>query len=292
MPSAAILSLCGMLGFTIAGFAATETNVVQLTPDYLNELAEEMRTNSPSLQVSYARTNAAAAGVGAVRTWEDPMLRVGAMGAREPMRADEGDLIYGVEQKLPLFGKPALARRVARAELATETANSDFQFQMQRRELAKVAFQTALAEHVVSIGGQDLAWLDEIREAAQNRYRSGQATLMDVLQIENERGKRVTQLDTDRAQLAHQRVTLNRLLNRDLQASWPALQLPELAGPVVFNARLLDFALRYEPKAQMMRLQIKQAEATVDMTRRERLPEVGIGAEARNYSGDGSFRQG
>jgi outer membrane protein TolC len=42
----------------------------------------------------------------------------------------------------------------------------------------------------------------------------------------------------------------------------------------------------------MLRRQIKQAEATVASTRRQRLPDISAGLEARNYTGDGSFRQG
>jgi outer membrane protein TolC len=280
------------LAAAAAAFAAPETNVVLLTPDYLSELAEEMRTNSPALQASYARTNAASANVGAVRTWEDPMVRLGGMGARDDMRTSEGDLIYGAEQKLPLFGKPRLHRGVAQAELQTEIASADYQFQMLRRELAKVAFQTALASEVVVIGEQDLAWLDTIAQAAQSRYRSGQATLVEVLNVDNERSRRATQLQTDRNQLGHAQIALNRLLNRSLEASWPTLQLPTLAGPVIYNQRLVDFAMKYEPKVKVMRQQIQQADAMVDLTKRERLPDVSVGAEARNYSGDGSFRQG
>jgi len=62
--------------------------------------------------------------VNAVRSWEDPMLRVGGMAAERAKRADDGDVFYGAEQKLPLFGKPALARRVARAEFVVESANA------------------------------------------------------------------------------------------------------------------------------------------------------------------------
>src|SRR4029078_5561552 len=87
---------------------------VQLTPEFLSPLADEMRSNSPALKAAYARTNAAFAEVKAVRTWEDPMARVGGVAAREEMRADEGDILYGGDQKLPLFGKPELAPSIAR----------------------------------------------------------------------------------------------------------------------------------------------------------------------------------
>ena len=268
------------------------TNVIQLTPAYINQLAEEMRGRHPALQAAWARTNAAAAGVRAVRTWDDPMVQLGGMAAREPMRADEGDIMYGVEQKLPLFSKPKFARSVARAELWTEMANADYQFQVLRRELAKAAFRTALADEVVVIGQQDLAWLETMTRTMEGKYRAGEATLVETLLLQNERSKRATQLETDRDRLTHERVSLNRMLNRDLLSPWPTLELPSLAGPVVYGSRLSEFALKYEPWIEMLRRQIKQAEATVALTRRQRLPDVNAGLEARNYSGDGSFRQG
>ena len=271
---------------------ASETNVTRLTPAYITELAEEMRGKHPALQAASARTNAAAANVGTVRTWDDPKTLLGGMAARDDMRASEGDLIYGVEQKLPLFGKPDLARRVARAELSTETANAEYQFQILRRELAKALFRTALAGEVVVIGQQDLAWLETIVQTMEGKYRASEATLMEVLQLQNERSKQATQLETERDRLAHERVSLNRMLNRGLLSPWPALELPALAGPVQYSQKLVDLAVRYEPKIEMLRRQIKQAEAAVAMTRRQRLPDINAGLEARNYTGDGSFRQG
>ena len=268
------------------------TNVVRLTPAYVNELAEEMRGKHPALQAAWARTNAAAANVGTVRTWEDPKAFLGGMAAREEMRADEGDLIYGVEQKLPLFGKPNLARQVARAEVSTETANAEYQFQILRRELAKAVFRTALVDEVVVIGQQDLAWLETIDRTMEGKYRASEATLVEVLQVQNERSKQATQLETERDRLIHERVSLNRMLNRGLLSPWPTLELPALAGPVLYSQKLVDFAIKYEPKIEMMRRQIKQAEATVASTRRQRLPDISAGLEARNYTGDGSFRQG
>ena len=58
--------------------------------------------------------------VAAVRMWEDPMLRAGGLfSGQSHMKIEDGDLIYGAEQKLPIFGKPALARRVAAPRVGT-----------------------------------------------------------------------------------------------------------------------------------------------------------------------------
>ncbi len=270
---------------------APEAASVLLTPAYVNQLAEEMRTNHPALLAADSRTNAAAASLAAVRTWDDPMLKLGGMAADQEMRAEDGDILYGVEQKLPLWGKPGLARRVARAELSVEMANADYQFQILKSELAKIAFRTALAEQIVAIGEQDLTWLQTMADTTEAKYQSGQATLVESLQVQNERAKRTTQLQTDRENLMHDRVSLNRLLNRELQSPWPALKLPAAAGPVFYNEKLIQFATKYEPKLRMMREQINQAQATVDSTRRSRASDVSAGFLGRNYSGNGDFRQ-
>ena len=286
-----LLAVLTGLSQPVARAESAGTNAVVVTPDYLGQLAETMRTNNLALRSTGALTDAAAADVSAVRTWEDPMFVVGGVAGNEAMRADEGDIIYGVEQKLPLFGKPRLQRDAARAALATENASRDYQFQKMRAELARAAFRTALAERVVAIGGQDLAWLDTTSQLQENNARVGQTPLADVLRIQNERSRRQNQLQTDRDQLTQEKVSLNRLLNRNELSPWPALELPPLAGAVPYSPRLVDLALKYEPKTAMQRQQARQAEAMVAVARRQSYPDVSAGLEVRNYSGDGSFRQ-
>lgn len=275
-----------------AGFMAeSATNVIVVTPAYVNLLSEEMRTNHPALMAANARVAAATANLAGVRTWEDPMLRLGGMAAEQMMRMDDGDILYGAEQKLPLWGKPERARRVARAEVEVMNADADYQLQILRSDFAKAMFRTALAERVVTIGEQDLTLVETMRAAVDAKYRSGMATQVELLQIQNEQAKRATQLQTDRDKLTHERLALNRLLNRDLKSSWPALELPPLAAPVNYNERLVNFATKYEPKLRMMREQIKQAQAMAEATHRMRLPDVAVGIESRNYSGNGEWRQ-
>ncbi|HET7625717.1 MAG TPA: TolC family protein [Verrucomicrobiae bacterium] len=279
--------------FAVNWCAASEaTNVVVISPEYLSALAAEMRTNLPSLQAADARADAAKENVRTISTWEDPTARIGFMGAREEMRADEGDVIYGVEEKLPLFGKPESARRVAQAELAMENANTDYQFQVSRADLAKLLFAAALANQNVVIAEQDLGWLDLAVQTADAKYRAGQATLVELLLLKNERAKRTTELETDREELMHRHVALNRILNRSPHSPWPDLELPPLAGPVSFSSRLVELAFNHEPKLRVLERQTRRAEAALDATRRERFPDVNVGLEARNFSGDGSVRQG
>jgi len=142
------------------------------------------------------------------------------------------------------------------------------------------------------LGEQDQGWLEAIASASQRKYAAGQANLVEVSLAENERAKRGTQLVTDRANLEHERVALNRMLARDLHAGWPVLVLPAPANEIVYNERLVALALRYEPKMKVLREEIARGEAAAEVTRRQRFPDLSVGLEGRNYSGDGSFRQG
>lgn len=265
---------------------------LQLTPAFINGLAEEARTNYPGLRAAMARVRSAEANLASVRVWEDPMLMLGGMTAERMMRQEDGDLIHGVEQKLPLFGKPKAAKAAVQAEIAVEQANYDAAFQRLRQTIATATFRVALADELVEIGEQDQLWLEALVKATENRYRLSEASQVELLRVQTDLAKRRDQLTTDRTSREHAAVALNRLLNRPLESRWPRLLLPPLAGPVAFNPKLVSLALTYEPKLKVLGQQVKQSEAAVESTKRQRRPDVSLGIEGRQYSGDGELRQG
>ncbi len=289
-----ILTL-GFLGIVVglASAGGSPTNALVLTPELVNQFAEELRTNHPALAAAAARTNAAARAVAAVRTWEDPMAKTGYMFAEEGsmMPSEEGDVAWGIEQKLPLWGKPQAMRRMAEAELAVQMVGSDLKFQSLRSEFAKALFRTALASETVVVGEEDLSWVDKMLAAADARYRSGSGSLTEILRLQNERARRADQLTTARAQLRQEEFSLNRQLNRAPDSPWPRLGLPAVAPQVVYNERLVRYARDYEPRLRQMRAEVRMAEAAVHKARRERLPEVSVGVDTRNDSNNGDWKQ-
>jgi outer membrane protein TolC len=85
---------------------------------------------------------------------------------------------------------------------------------------------------------------------------------------------------------------MNLMLARDPFEPWPDFDLPAVAGPIVHTRQLENLSLKFEPKLRMMRQEVKRAEAAALLTKRQQWPDVSAGVEARNYTGDGSFRQG
>jgi len=270
------------------------TNPVPVTAVLINQLADQARLSNAALRASSERVITASHEVGGVRTWDDPTFKFGGsvFSARGMSPAEQGDLLYGVEQKLPLFGKPAAARRVAEAGRATAQMNADYQFQVIRLEIARALFKAALADRIVDIGEEDLAWLERMTTVAEDKYRAGTASQVDVLRLQSERAKRATQLQTERSQRATERALLNRQLGRSPDAPWPSFRLPAIAPAIPYSSRLLGFALQYEARLKVLRQDVKQADAVARQTRKQRLPDVSLGIDGRQYSGDGGFREG
>ena len=270
------------------------TNAVTINTAFIEVLVKEAATNNPSVKAANARVRSSILNAESIRTWDDPMAMFGGE-VFSPNGMDPsmmGNLAYGLEQKLPLWNRPKMARRVAELEGSMRQAEVNFRIHQLRFEITKALLTTALAEQVVDIGEQDLGWIKATANATDIRYRSGQASVGDTLQIQNEIAKRTDALRTDRRRLDHEHFALNRLLNRAESSPWPRFTLPPIGPAIPLSQKLLNLALDNEPKLKILEQEIRQAEATSALVRKSRLPDVLVGVEGRQYSGDGEFRSG
>lgn len=273
-----------------AELAATDAAIV--SPQFIDALAEEARTNHPALRAADARADAAVWNASAIRTWEDPTAKFGVMGAEREKRADDGDLIYGVDQKLPLFGKPGAARAVAQAEAVMQRRDTHFRGLQLRRDLALQLFKEALAERFVELGRDDLAVLETLVTTTEEKYRNGAASQFEVLQAQNERARRATRLQSEEGLLRAERASLNRLLNRPHDSPWPRLVVPGVVSNLPPLGPLIEHATQTAPQLDVMRASLRQAESSLAFARKQRLPDVTVGLEGRQYADTGEFREG
>src|SRR3989441_9754621 len=149
-------------------------NAMVISTELINQLVGEARTNNPGLRAANSRVNVATLNVGTVRTWEDPMAMFGGSvySSRGFNPSEDGNLAYGVEEKLPLWGRPRLTRRVAEAETSLREAEVGYRARQLRSEITKALLVTALAERVVEIGEQDKVWVEALVKATDNKYRA------------------------------------------------------------------------------------------------------------------------
>jgi outer membrane protein TolC len=259
----------------------------------LDQLVAEAQGQSPALQAAGARTQAANAAVSAVRTWDDPTASFGLWtpGPGGFGRSEQGNLVYGLDQKLPLHGRPDLMRREAQADATQVRFAAEYEGLMVRRDLALGLLSLALASREASLARDDLAWLDATVAAVDHRYRVGQASQVDWLKAQTAQAMAADDLTTKEQERDHHSFSVNRILNRELHASWPEIAVPALQPAVEYTPQLVAAALGEEPQLRILRQESASAQAAADLTRRARLPDVSVGLQAWQYSGDGSLKQ-
>jgi outer membrane protein TolC len=280
------------------GLRAAETaptpDQVEVTPEFIDSLIAEAQGQNPALEAAGAHAQAANSAVAAVRKWDDPTASFGvwAPGSGGFKNTQQGNLFYGLDEKLPLHGLPDLKRKVAAADASREQLAASYETQKLRRDLRVAVYGVALAGREAELAEQDLTWLDATVAAVDHRYRVGQASQVDWLKSETARAMASDALTTKERESEHSAFALNRLLNRDLHAAWPRVAVPDLGPPIYYTPQLVAAALTAEPQLQIMRQESNSAEAAANLTHRERLPDVSAGIQAWQYSGDGGFRQG
>ena len=113
----------------------------------------------------------------------------------------------------------------------------------------------------------------------------------DLLQLQNEKGKRANALRAEESRLLANQATLNRLLGRDLNTPWPAIEMPPLAASVTYSPALANFAATNEPRAKVLLREKAQAEAVARLTTTMQRPDVSVGLQGRQASGDAGLRE-
>lgn len=288
-----LLALQG-LPCVLAAELAPEDQRIEITPALIDRLLQDAKVSNPAIEASNARADAANAQIDSVRKWEDPTFSLGLWRSTpQGMSASqEGNIIYGIKQKLPVFGRPELERNVAQAQAASARLSVSYEIQRIRRDLTVTLVEMAFADQNLELAREDLAWLEATVSAVDGRYRVGKSSQVEWLRAQTERAKAADTIKTRLLEREHQQVLINRLLDRNPHTVWPRVVLPEVAGPVQFDDHLVRDAVDFAPKLKIMRQETEASDAMALLTKRRRMPDIGVGVEARQYSGDAGIREG
>lgn len=287
-----VIAALSILSAAAQTVPTAETNPLVLTPQFLSEIAEEARTNYAGMRAADARVRAAEKGVRAVRTWDDPEVMFGGVIGNAEMSRQQGDLVYGVQQKLPITGKPQAERAMVAAERDVAEATREMRFQNLRKEIVQAVLRLALADESARILAVDQAWVGTMVAATQERYKAGRSTQVEVLRMETEHAARAENLRRIQRERDAEVLMLNRLLGRPLDTKWPEFGLPDLWPELEINDRVLQMATRAEPRIRMLHQEVTRAEAAAEVARRAKRPDFSIGLEGRQFAGDGEFKEG
>ena len=265
-----------------------------LEPYVVNRWVGIMLTNHPGLRSFEATARSSRLQVDAVRYLADPkVLLGGAVYSEKGMNpSEEGNLIYGIEQPLPIMGKEKASRMVANAEAEREIARVEVQRQGLKRDLTIALFRAALAHKTVDLAMDDLVWVADLAQLAANRLVTGNSSGPEALRLQMEQSRRSVELERLRAQESQFLSTVNRLLGSDPDNSLPAFLLPGIAQPLSGSKRWVELALASEPRLKALEKERLAAQAILESTRRSKRPDLAFGVDGRQFAGSGEFRQG
>jgi outer membrane protein TolC len=261
-----------------------------LDAGFLDTLRAEVRTNHPSVAAAQARVLAAESGVRAVRLWEDPMAGLGFMAADREMRMDDGDIMFGVEQMLPRRKLYEARKARAGAERAIFEAETRTAALTLETLVAQSAIELALADEMLAIQTNQLAWLESMAANAREKLKDPMANASEPLRIESEVAQERQKIDATERQRTRLVRQLNILLGRGTDEAWPNLRLPESATLTPGLSDELARLYQVNPMLQALLNTAEAAKSEIEVARRERSPIFSVGVESSVYSG-GDFRQ-
>lgn len=243
----------------------------------VDALVEEVLARNPTLPQMIAAWQAASARYPQVRSLDDPFF--GVTGAPSAIGAQEIDGAYRLEisQRFPWFGKLRLRGANALAE-ASAAGNEVEDVRLQLIEAAKSAFYDYyFVYRSIAVNERSLRLLADIRKTAESRYKTGQADLQEVIQIDVEIGRT---RDRTLHLLRLREVAIARL--NTLMDLPPDLPLPPPPNEVKVEDGLPEApalratALARRPDVEAIRNRIAAEQASLALAYREYFPDFDV----------------
>lgn len=264
-------ALC-VIGAASSALAADDRPAREQRLD-LVALVQEAQDNNPEIRAAAQRLEAAKAMVPQARALPDPMINLGyeEMDGREAM--------YGLSQEIPFPGKLRLRGEIAAREAEQMAADYEAMRLDMIAELKQVYYELHLAHKVGEILQKNRLLLAGLAETSETRYAVGQGEQADVFRAQAEVSRVLGRLAGLRQQQQSLGAMLNRLLNRP--ATDPVGMPGEVnpVGPTRSLAELTALAATAAPRLQAQSKAVERGNATVELARREYLPDFELAAQ-------------
>jgi len=242
---------------------------------------ELAQTHNPRLDAVRASAIATASRVAEASTLPDPMLQLGVMNFGLPdfnadMPASMAPSLQ-LQQRVPFPGKLSRRGDIARAASTVATAESaEAEWQI-REQAARLFYDLYAIDRQTEVLRETLTLLQDFQTIARAMYSSGTGRQTDVLRADVE----VARMDGEIREREAVRIGLAARLNGvlDLPAATPvgSPSLGALPGTIPEQDTLVAWAEETRPWLSAGRTGIEQANARVELARRDIWPDVTVG---------------
>jgi len=214
------------------------------------------------------------------RLYENPTMSVDTDNIGVGHVPPVGDTIGGtvrLDQPLTLWGKRRLRMAGADVGVAAATQQARDAVRELRAAVKDAFFQSLHDARLVSFATDNQARYQRVIELNGRRFHSGDISEVEFRKIELENLKFETDLEDARRSLGESRQLLGRLIGVD----HPVAASGELTAPpvTVGDTDLVAAAVGSRPDVAAAQRQREQADLAVQLARRERYPDVTVGAD-------------
>lgn len=263
----------------------------------LGDLYTQVQQRNQRSAAARSLAQAAQARVSQATRPPDPQLQLGFMNYSLPsLRPMDkiGMVQLQLMQMLPLGGKLALAGRAASA-VASATAERARDVALDARSQAAMSFYDLYTtDQSLGVARETIRLLHVIGSIAEAMYRVGDGRQTDVLRANVEIAKMAE--DTLRMQAMRQSMIarLNALLDRQLEAAFGTPLLPQFPDSIPLRSWLDSVAFGERPIVRAGLDEVRAAEASEKLARKEIIPDLTLGAQYGQQRGDmgGTDRMG
>ncbi len=264
---------------------------------HLGDLYLQVEQANPRTAVAKSLVAAARARVPGATRPPDPQVQLGFMNYMVPSLAPMATLgmrQVQVMQMLPLGGKLALSGRVAESQAAAaEERSHEIAWEL-RNETAMSFYDLYATDRKLDVMRETVRLLHEIEKTAAAMYRVGEGRQADVLRAQVEIARMVE--DTLRMQAMRQGMMakLNALRDRPTDTSIGSPALPLFPDSVPSRTALDTLALAQRPMIRSGLEEVRAADASARLARKEIWPDLQVGAQYAQRGGDmgGTERMG
>ena len=264
---------------------------------HLGDLYLQVEQANPRTAVAKSLVAAARARVPGATRPPDPQVQLGFMNYMVPSLAPMATLgmrQVQVMQMLPLGGKLALSGRVAESQAAAaEERSHEIAWEL-RNETAMSFYDLYATDRKLDVMRETVRLLHEIEKTAAAMYRVGEGRQADVLRAQVEIARMVE--DTLRMQAMRQGMMakLNALRDRPTDTSIGDPALPLFPDSVPSRTALDTLALAQRPMIRSGLEEVRAADASARLARKEIWPDLQVGAQYAQRGGDmgGTERMG
>ncbi|HEV2698319.1 MAG TPA: TolC family protein [Terriglobales bacterium] len=252
----------------------------QSTPVTLQALIVEAQQNNAAIKAARRAIDTSRYGPAQASALPDTevMVQHFTVGSPRPFagysNSDFSYIGFGASQELPYPGKRALRANVAQHEIAISGAERNTVVWDVLTRLKLAYFQLASSQRTITILEKNQDTAEQIEQAAEVRYRVGEAIQADVLRAQLQRTRLLNELSMQQRENAQAQVVLKALLNR-------APESPDLiAEPLVLRrmpaTETLMITLREKnPDLHVSAERISQSQTAIELAKREKKPDFG-----------------